>query len=93
VLWRIAAIVHEADLEDEGYDAPEAAGLDVVLRGLSMAHDDHTVLALTGPVFDGLHDLLPIATDGASSSERRPAHERPPPKPRRHTGHLRHRGH
>ena len=34
VLWRIAAIVHEADLEDDRYDAPEAAGLDVVLRGL-----------------------------------------------------------
>lgn len=54
VLWRIAAIVHEADLEDDRYDAPEAAGLDVVLRGLSMTQDDHTVLALTGPVFDGL---------------------------------------
>src|SRR5215213_8924211 len=32
VLWRVAAIVHEADLEDGRYDAPEAAGLDVVLR-------------------------------------------------------------
>jgi hypothetical protein len=54
VLWRIAAIVHEADLEDDRYDAPEAAGLDVVLRGLSMTQDDDTVLALSGPVFDGL---------------------------------------
>ena len=35
VLWRIAEIVHEADLDDERYDAPEAPGLDVVLRGLS----------------------------------------------------------
>jgi len=56
VLWRIAAIVHEADLEDDRYDAPEAPGLDVVLRGLSMTQDDNTVLALTGPVFDGLFD-------------------------------------
>ncbi len=55
VLWRIAAIVHEADLEDDRYDAPEAPGLDVALRGLSMTHDDDTVLALTGPIFDGLH--------------------------------------
>ena len=39
VLWRIAAIVHEADLEDDRYDAPEAAGLDVILRGLSMTTD------------------------------------------------------
>src|SRR5215210_6838206 len=30
----IAHIVHEADLEDERYDAPEARGLDVILRGL-----------------------------------------------------------
>lgn len=56
VLWRIAAIVHEADLEDDRFDAPEAAGLDVVLRGLSMTQDDDTILALTGPVFDGLYD-------------------------------------
>jgi hypothetical protein len=56
VLWRIAAIVHEADLEDDRYDAPEAPGLDVVLRALSMTSDDETVLALTAPVFDGLHE-------------------------------------
>ena len=56
VLWRIAAIVHEADLEDDRYDAPEAAGLDVVLRGLSMVRDDAAVLQLTGPVFDGLYE-------------------------------------
>jgi hypothetical protein len=56
VLWRIAAIVHEADLEDDRYDAPEAPGLDVVLRALSMTSDDDTVLALTGPVFDGLYE-------------------------------------
>jgi hypothetical protein len=56
VLWRIAAIVHEADLEDDRYDAPEAPGLDAVIRGLSMTHDDDTVLAISGPVFDGLFD-------------------------------------
>ncbi|NYI81226.1 chromate resistance protein ChrB domain-containing protein [Nocardioides panzhihuensis] len=27
VLWRIAAIVHEADIEDDVYDAPEAPRL------------------------------------------------------------------
>ena len=56
VLWQIAAIVHEADLEDDRYDAPEAPGLDVVLRGLSMICDDETVLQLTGPLFDGLYE-------------------------------------
>ncbi|HEY0000426.1 MAG TPA: chromate resistance protein ChrB domain-containing protein [Actinoplanes sp.] len=56
VLWRIAAIVHEADLEEERYDAPEAPGLDVMLRGLSMICDDDRVLELTGPLFDGLYE-------------------------------------
>jgi hypothetical protein len=56
VLWRIGQIVHEADLDDERYDAPEAPGLDVVLRGLSMVCDDEHILGLTGPVFDGLYE-------------------------------------
>lgn len=56
VLWRIAEVVHEADLEDERYDAPEAAGLDVLLRGLSMTLDDEQVLIVTGPLFDALYE-------------------------------------
>lgn len=56
VLWKLAEAVHEADLEDERFDAPEAAGLDAVLRGLSMTVDDATVLAVTGPIFDGLYE-------------------------------------
>jgi len=56
VLWRIAAVVHQADLEDDRFDAPEAAGLDVVLRGLTMVCADDAVLRLTGPVFDGLYE-------------------------------------
>ncbi len=56
VLWRIAEIVHEADLDDERYDAPEAAGLDVALRGLSMICTDEDTLALTGPLLDGLYE-------------------------------------
>jgi len=56
VLWKLAELVHEADLDDERFDAPEAPGLDVVLRGLSMVCDDRAVLELTGPVFDGLYE-------------------------------------
>jgi hypothetical protein len=62
VLWRIAAIVHEADLDDERYDAPEAVGLDVVLRGLSMIRADQDILDLTGPLFDGLYEYHRRAT-------------------------------
>lgn len=58
MLWRIAAIVHEADLEDELYEAPEAPGFDLILRALSKAHDDETVLAMTAPIFDAVYDYL-----------------------------------
>jgi hypothetical protein len=56
VLWEIAEIVHEADLADERYDAPEARGLDVLLRGLSLIRDDEELLRLSGPLFDGLYE-------------------------------------
>jgi hypothetical protein len=56
VLWKIAEIVHEADLDDERYDAPEAPGFDVILRGLSMVRDDDEVLRISGPLFDGLYE-------------------------------------
>jgi hypothetical protein len=62
VLWDIARIVHEADLDDERYDAPEAPGLDVLLRGLSMVRGDEEVLAISGPLFDGLYEYRSRAT-------------------------------
>lgn len=56
VLWDVARIVHEADLADDRFDAPEAPGLDVVCRGLSLTADDDAVLALTASMFDGLYE-------------------------------------
>ena len=56
VLWKLAELVHEADLDDERFDAPEARGLDVVLRGLSMTLDDPQVLEVSGHLFDGLYE-------------------------------------
>lgn len=56
VLWKLAEAVHEADLEDDRYDAPDAPGLDAILRGLSMTLDDQEILAVTGPIFDGLYE-------------------------------------
>src|SRR6266498_88896 len=44
------------DLADERYDAAEARGLDVLLRGLSMIRDDDELLRLSGPLFDGLYE-------------------------------------
>ena len=57
VLWRIAEAVHEADLDDGRYDAPEAPGLDRILRGLSLVGSDEQTLAVSGPMFDGLYEF------------------------------------
>jgi len=56
VLWDLARLVHEADLADDRFDAPEAPGLNMVCRGLSMVAGDENVLEVTGPVFDGLYE-------------------------------------
>ena len=56
VLWDVARIVHEADLADDRFDAPEAAGLDVLLRGLSMVRSDHDALIVASALFDGLYE-------------------------------------
>jgi len=57
VLWRLAQIVHEADIDDALYDAPEAAGLDVALRGLSLVGTDEQTLAVSAVVFEGLYEF------------------------------------
>ncbi len=54
-LARLGELVHEADLGDERYEAPEAAGLDAVVRGLGLGRDDAALLELTAPIYDGLY--------------------------------------
>jgi hypothetical protein len=56
-LGTIARIVHEADIGDERYPAPEAPGLAAIILGLAAAGDDEHTLAASIPVFDGLHRL------------------------------------
>src|SRR2546430_2371047 len=51
VLWTIAELVHEADLADDRYDVPEAPGLDVLVRGISLVREDDEVLALAAHLF------------------------------------------
>src|SRR2546430_15574500 len=51
LLWRIGQIVHEADLDDERFDAPEARALDSPPRGLSLPPPHQPGVALTGPLF------------------------------------------
>ncbi len=57
VLWSLARIVHQADLEDDRFDAPEAAGLDVALRGLALVCTDDEILELSRRLFDGLYEF------------------------------------
>ena len=53
-LDRLAQVVHEADLEDERFDAPEAAGLDAIVRGMGLQLADAALLEATAPIYDGL---------------------------------------
>jgi hypothetical protein len=53
----MARIVHEADLGDERYDAPEGTGLDVLIRGLALTlADDEQLLRISDRLFDGLYE-------------------------------------
>jgi hypothetical protein len=56
ILWRIAEGVHEADVDDERYEAPEAPGLDMVLRGLSLVRSDDELIDVAQVLFDGLYE-------------------------------------
>jgi hypothetical protein len=56
-LSEIGRIVHEADLDDGRYDAPEAPGLDVLVRGLSLISGDEELLRRAEPLFEGLYEL------------------------------------
>jgi hypothetical protein len=57
-LERLARIVHEADLGDERFDAPEAAGVDLTIRALGRNRGDDELLELTEPLFESLYLLL-----------------------------------
>ena len=55
-LQALARIVHEADLGDERFDAPEAPGLNAVVRGLALVTDgDLALFDATAPIYDGLY--------------------------------------
>ena len=56
VLWDLARLVHEADLADDRFDEPGAAGLDAICRGLTLVLDDARNLEVSGAMFDGLYE-------------------------------------
>lgn len=53
----LAEIVHEADIGDERFAAPEAPGLDAIVRGIALLGDDYRTLELTAPIYDALARL------------------------------------
>jgi hypothetical protein len=48
--------VHEADVDDDRYHTPEAAGLDAAIRGMGLViEDDLDLFRVTDRVYDGLY--------------------------------------
>ncbi len=64
ILWRIGRIVHQADVEDDLYHAPEADGFDIIVRALGLDHDDETVRTITATLFDSLYAFMRRETLG-----------------------------
>ena len=55
-LARIAAVVHDLDLKDERYGAPEASTIGAVIEGLRLAHSDDQALLSNGmALFEALY--------------------------------------
>jgi hypothetical protein len=55
-LHEMAAMVHDADIDDDKFRSPEAPGLDAIVRGLGLVTtDDHELLRFTARLYDGLY--------------------------------------
>ncbi|HYP27543.1 MAG TPA: chromate resistance protein ChrB domain-containing protein [Blastocatellia bacterium] len=55
----LSEIVHDIDLKDNKFNRLEAAGLNTIVRGLAdLLNDDRKLIQQTGPIFDGLYELL-----------------------------------
>ena len=57
--------MHEADVEDERYDDPEAPGLDAIIRGMGRVLADDELLEATRPIDNGLFVTLQARAIGA----------------------------
>ncbi len=58
VLWQIAEIIHEADVADERFDAPEGAGFDLIVRALGIDHTDEEVRAIVATMLTSMYGHL-----------------------------------
>lgn len=75
-LRQIAEIVHDMDLKDNKFNRSEAAGLNVVIRGLAdLLKDDRKLMQQCTSIFDGLYELLrgkskPVIMEGRKKPAR-----------------------
>ena len=70
-LQEMAPVVHEADVDDDRFQTPEARGLDAVIRGLGLViTDDLELLLVTDRVFDGLYAWFQRAAGGPGAEGR-----------------------
>lgn len=71
---RIAAIVHDLDLKDARFGAPEAPAIGAVIDGLRLAHaDDETLLAQGMTLFESLYLAFAQAARTVTSPRARTA--------------------
>jgi hypothetical protein len=66
-LDRLAQIVHEADLGDDRFDAPEAPGLGLAIRALGRGRTDDELIELTEQLYEALY--LFFGEQAASSTK------------------------
>jgi hypothetical protein len=68
----IAAIVHDLDLKDERFGAPQAVAVGQIVDGLRLAHaDDHRLLAEGNTLFEALYRSLARSAGPPAPAARR----------------------
>jgi hypothetical protein len=71
-LCEIAEIVHDIDLKDNKFNRLEAAGLDAVVRGMSLLlGNDRKLLGQCSAIFDGLYEKLNLEAQEIKFEESR----------------------
>jgi hypothetical protein len=69
-LLQVAEIVHDMDLKDNKFHRSEAAGLNLVIRGLvELLKDDRKLVGQSIPIFDGLYEVLSRAEQKSKGGE------------------------
>jgi hypothetical protein len=81
VVARLAAIVHDLDLKDGRFGAPEAATVGTIIEGLQLAHrDDEALLAQGMTLFDSLYRSFEQSSRSAEPRALAKPRKRPGPK-------------